>query len=99
MQTTAVKFTDYSLGAASSIQVAPADPTRVALGFSITDTAGILGLAAPWIDMSSLWFVEVLSSETEWFDLFTYGPLVCHDWHAQCAVPATLRVTECYMQG
>lgn len=96
MAATAVKTTFFNQVVLTSLQVAPADPKRVALGFIPSSNVVVNLRVTPVGDPGFYGFKIATGATTLWFDLFTYGVLVNQAWNCNQNNPLQMYVVEVY---
>jgi len=96
MATSAFKYTlrEYESEALVKL-VAPADPRRIALGFSVGNVGGMLVAPHPRPEQTG-WLASGLDApRVLWFSLLDHGAMVCEAWYAVEST-AKLGVYEVY---
>lgn len=93
----AFRWADVDLLALAPGRLAVADPKRIAIGFNSTEAKSGIYQVAPWADADVSGFPVSLLAVQQWFDVFTYGPMVSGEWWGFASLDATARVLELYL--
>lgn len=98
----AIRQQVVTVPATEVVQAVPEDPKRIAVGFKVRTIPSGSVMLGP-LGTSQVYGTQITSTTgITWYDLFTYGPLVCGGWElspfagAEFAVPVL--VWEWYRQ-
>lgn len=74
--------------------VAPANPYRWAVGFTLAPTSGVGCSVSPWTDADAGGLYQLAHNRLDWLNTFTFGPLVAGPWYATGGAGSIVRVLE-----
>lgn len=75
------RTSDVAGGNGATVKLANNNPKRWAIGFVVGTSLLSPWTVAPWIDPQSFGWPITGTTAVRWFDLFTYGPIICHEWY------------------
>lgn len=96
MLATAVRRTPFETVMGVPVVIAPADPKRVAIGLLRRTTENYEMVLNPGGDVTAYAWTIGPAPGPVWFDLFTFGALVCEQWNATSGAQALFEVVEIY---
>jgi hypothetical protein len=95
----AYRISTVTLNMSAKTDLARADPTRVAIGFSAGNNSLGSIFVAPQVDPQLYGWLLGTSMAASFFTLFDIGPLVCASWSAYSSIGSNLAVYEVTRQS